>query len=140
MIAQMSCQDAPACTLGKKIITLKMALNLEGLRVSARAHAQLSYVHTWASHEEEITGKLLCTLLYITNRSEWMEGICLEWSRGRHFSPSLLGGRYQKLGSKSHLRAEISGSIVWYDALAPRPEVLRSISSFFGNLVLKGYN
>ena len=62
-----------------------------------------------------------------------MKGICLEWSRGRHFSPSLPGDRYLKLGSKSDLRAEISGSIVGYEALAPRPEVLRSISSFYGN-------
>ena len=30
------------------------------------------------------------------------------------------------LAHKSDLRAEISGSIVWYDALAPRPEVLLS--------------
>ena len=45
-------------------------------------------------------------------------------SRGRHFSPSLPGHRYLKLGSKSDLRAEFSGSIVRYDALAPRPEVL----------------
>ena len=47
-----------------------------------------------------------------------------KWSRGRHFSPSLPGDRYLKLGSKSELRAEILGSIVGYDALAPRPEVL----------------
>ena len=53
-----------------------------------------------------------------------MKGICHIWSRGRHFSPSLPGDRYLKLGSKSDLRAEISGSIVRYDALAPRPEVL----------------
>ena len=53
-----------------------------------------------------------------------MKGICHLRSRGRHFSPSLPGDRYLKLGSKSDLRAEISGSIVWYDALAPRPEVL----------------
>ena len=58
------------------------------------------------------------------NRDEWTKGICHVWSRGRHFSPSLPGDRYLKLGSKSDLRAEISGSIVWYDALAPRPEVL----------------
>ena len=55
-----------------------------------------------------------------------MKGICHIWSRGRHFSPSLPGDRYLNLGSKSDLRAEISGSIVWYDALAPRPEVLLS--------------
>ena len=58
-----------------------------------------------------------------------MKGICLAWSRGRHFSPSLPGDRYLKLGSKSDLRAEISGSIVWYNALALRPEVLRSCHS-----------
>ena len=51
-----------------------------------------------------------------------MTGIChIIWSRGRHFSPSLPGDRYLNLGSKSDLRAEIPGSIVWYDALAPRP-------------------
>ena len=33
-------------------------------------------------------------------------------------------------------RAEVSGNIVWYDALAPRPEVLRSFSSFYSNNVL----
>ena len=58
------------------------------------------------------------------NRAERTKGICHVWSRGRHFSPSLPGDRYLKLGSKSDLRAEISGSIVRYDALAPRPEVL----------------
>ena len=62
-----------------------------------------------------------------------MKGICHTWSRGRHFSPSLPGDRYLKLGSKSDLRAEISGSIVWYDALAQRPEVLRSFSSLYAN-------
>ena len=52
-------------------------------------------------------------------------------SRGRHFSPSLPGDRYLKLGSKSDLRTEISGSIVRYDALAPRPAVLL-LSDFVG--------
>ena len=64
-----------------------------------------------------------------------MKGICHIWSRGRHFSPSLPGDRYLKLDSKSDHRAEISGNIVWYEALAPRPEVLRSFSSFYANLV-----
>ena len=59
------------------------------------------------------------------------------WSRGRHFSPSLPGERYLNLGSKSDLRAEIPGSIVWYDALAPRPEVLFSFSAFYANNVLR---
>ena len=65
-----------------------------------------------------------------------MKGICPIWSRGRHFSPSLPSDRYLKLGSKSDLRAEISGSIVGFEALASRPEVLRPISCFYGNLVL----
>ena len=119
----------------KKIRTLKMALNLN-LRVSTRTHAQLSCIHLCVPRGRENWQILIHIekLLYITYRSEWMKGICLEWSRGRHFSPSLPGDRYLKLGSKSDLRAEISGTIVWYDALAPRPEVLRSISSFYGNL------
>ena len=57
-----------------------------------------------------------------------MKGICHIWSKGWHFSPSLPGDRCLNLGSKSDLRAEISGSIVRYGALAPRPEVLRSFS------------
>ena len=56
---------------------------------------------------------------------------CLEWCRGRHFSSLLPGDKYVKLGPKSYLRAEISGSIAWYNALAPRLAVLRSISSFY---------
>ena len=64
-----------------------------------------------------------------------MKGICHIWSRGRHFSPSLPGDRYLKLGSKSDLRAEILGSIVRYDALAPRPEVLRLIFCIYANPV-----
>ena len=63
-----------------------------------------------------------------------MKEICLIWSRGRHFSSSLPGDRYLKLGSKSDLLAEISRSIdiVWYNALAPRQEVLLLISLFYG--------
>ena len=64
-----------------------------------------------------------------------MKGICHTWSRDRHISPSLPGDRYLNLGSKSDLRAEILGSIVWYDALAPRPEVLFSFSAFYANNV-----
>ena len=75
-------------------------------------------------------------MFHLRNRSERMKGICLIWSRGRHFSPSLPGDRYLKLGSKSDLRAEISESIVGYEALAPRPEVLRSVSCFYGNSLL----
>ena len=64
-----------------------------------------------------------------------MKGICHIWSRGRHFSPSLPGDRYLKLGSKSDLRAEILGSIVRYGALAARPEVLRLIFCIYANPV-----
>ena len=72
-----------------------------------------------------------------------MKGICQVWCRGRHFSPSLPGDRYLKHGSKSDLRAEISGSIVRYDALAPRPEVLCSwyfICVCADSLKLKSYH
>ena len=64
-----------------------------------------------------------------------MKGICLEWSRGRHFSPSLPGDRYLKLGSKSDLRAEISVSIVWYNALA---RVQRYCAQFLLLMVIYG--
>ena len=50
-----------------------------------------------------------------------------------YFSPSLPEDRYLNLGSKSDLRAEILGSIVLYDALAPRPEILFSFFAFYAN-------
>ena len=61
--------------------------------------------------------------------------IHLVTSRDRHFSPSLPGNRYLNLASKSDLRDEISRSIVWYDALAPRPDALFSFSDFYANNV-----
>ena len=64
-----------------------------------------------------------------------MKGICHEWSRGRYSSPSMPGDRYLKLGSKSDHRVEISGKIIRYDALAPRPEVLRLFLSLYANKV-----
>lgn len=70
------------------------------------------------------------------NRTEWTKGICPIWSSGRRFSPSLPGNSYLKLGSKSDPRAEISGNIVRYDALAPRSEVLRSFSCFYANALM----
>ena len=51
--------------------------------------------------------------------------------RGRHFSPSLSGDRYLKLGSKSDHQTEISWNIVQYDALVPRPEGLRCLYFVF---------
>ena len=89
---------------------------------------------TFTYHMEEITGNTFIYIwkwLVIRNWTEWMKGICHIRSRGRHFSPSMPGDRYLKLGSKSDLRAEISGSIVWYDAPAPRPKVLRSFCSLY---------
>ena len=64
-----------------------------------------------------------------------MKGICYEWSRGRHFSPSMPGDRQLKLGSKSDLRVENSGNIIRDDSLAPRPEVLRLFLSLYANKV-----
>ena len=58
------------------------------------------------------------------------------WSRGLRFCPSLHGDRYRKSGSKSGHRAEILGNFVRNNALAPRPEVLRSFSCLYANPVL----
>ena len=50
------------------------------------------------------------------NRAWWMKGICLIWSRGRHFSPSLPDrgptGIWNLAHSISDPRAEISGILV----------------------------
>lgn len=64
-----------------------------------------------------------------------MKGNCHILSRDRHFSPLLPDDRFLNLGSKSDYRAEISANMVPQDALAPRPEVLRSFSSFYPNNV-----
>lgn len=65
-----------------------------------------------------------------------MKGMCRKWQRGRYFPPSLPGHRFLKLGPKSDCWAEISGDIVRYDALVPRPKVLRPFSSFYANNVV----
>ena len=44
--------------------------------------------------------------------------------------------RYLKLGSKSDHQTEVSGNIARYDALVPRPDVLRSFSCLYVNPVL----
>ena len=92
---------------------------------------------------EELTGKFFyvyrsCSILQI-NLSK-RKGSASNGQGADSFSPSLPGNRYLKLGSKSDLHAEISGSFVWYNALAPRSEVLRLILSVYGNLVLWVYN
>ena len=89
-----------------------------------KAHARLPNTYRFTYHLEGITGTLwyiYLDVIVIWNWTEWMKGICHVWSRGRHFSPSLPGDRYLNLGSKSDLRAEMWGNIVWYDALALRP-------------------
>ena len=78
-----------------------MALNFN-LRVSASAHAQLSYILTCAFHMEEI----ICKVLHIFRSCFMlkMKGNSIIWSRGRQFSPSMPGDRYLKLGSFSTTR------------------------------------
>ena len=111
--------------------TLVMAFNLEMI-VSVRARKQLSNCtvprHTSRYQMEEIMEYSLFKykLLLFINRDLGRKGICHTWFRGRYFSLSLFGDRYLKLGSKSDHGAEISWNIVQYDALAPRPEGLRS--------------
>ena len=72
-------------------------------------------------------------------QSWWMKGICLIWSRGRHFSPSLPDrgptqgwgptGIWHLTHSISDPRAEISGILVMVRALGPPLEVLLTGSS-----------
>ena len=133
------CQPKQACTIWKtKYFNCQSEPRVIG---PARTHAQMSNTHPTKKHMYVPQVKIswynltyIEKLLITKYRFEWMKGICLIWSRGRHFSPSLPGDRYLKLGSKSDPRAEILGTIVWYDALAPRPEVLRSFSCIYGNL------
>ena len=101
------------------------------MSVLARARAQLLnmlYISTHLSVPQgeniQKTVLYMLKLVLFMSRAEWMNGICLIWSRGRLVSPSLPVG--DALAHKSDPRAEISGEIVWYDALAPRPEVLLS--------------
>ena len=87
--------------------------------------------HTSAYHKEEITR----TLSYIYRNwyylwielSGWMGSVSYGLGADLSLPPflSVTIGIWT-LTHKSDLRAEISGSIVWYDALAPRPEVLLS--------------
>ena len=63
-------------------------------------------VHTWAYHMEKISRRLFYILVLCTSRAEWMNGICLLWSRGRLISPSLPVGddRYLNLSSQKRNR------------------------------------
>ena len=73
----------------------------------AREHAQLSnkghsktQLNVPHGQNNQDTDPYIQKLPWIINRTEWMKGICHVWSRGRHFSPSLPGNRYLKLGSQ----------------------------------------
>ena len=112
------------------------------LIVSARAHAQISSYQDTCKvtyHLHEIT----CTLLYMhteissyMDRSKWINRNFLIWCRGQYFPLPLLSNRFQKLGSKSDHRTEISGPFARNDALAARPEVLHQISCFNANFMI----
>ena len=87
--------------------------------------------YTWMYHTDEITKTLCyinrnCDYLWI-ELSGWKGSVT--YGLGADLSlpqcPSVTTGIWT-LTHKSDLRAEISGSIVWYDALAQRPEVLLS--------------
>ena len=101
------------------------------MSVSAREHAQFSKCRSETHHIEEITR----TLCYIyrncfnlwTEMSGWKgsitDGLGADLSLPQCLSVTT---GIWSLTHKSDHRAEISGNIVGYDALAPRPEVLLS--------------
>ena len=116
----------------------RMDLNLQESVSRTRAHAQLENMHriyNWSMsaqlkyHMEERTR----TLFYIyvayyhsmIELRRWKGSVT--YGLGADISlPHCLATGIWNLAHKSDLRAEISGSIVWYDVLAPRPEVLFS--------------
>ena len=73
---------------------------------------------------------------YYNEPSGWKGSVTYGLGADISLPPCLATGIWTLAHPKSDLRAEISGSIVWYDALAPRPEVLRSFSPFYANNVL----
>ena len=102
---------APACTVANRMErnnTSTRGLNLERSFVTS-VHAQLLNVlyistHLSVPHGENIqeTVVYIQKLVLSMNRAEWMNGICLIWSRGRLISPSLPVGddRYLNLSSQ----------------------------------------
>lgn len=110
--------------------TSTIALNFE-MNVASRTQPQLSNrqrtetnlsVPHWGNNCNTVTyiWKLLATM----NGAEWMKRTCHKWSRGRNFSPSMPGDRYLKHSPQKRPPGEVSGSIIWYNALARPPEVL----------------
>ena len=91
--------------------------------------------HTFTYHLEEIT----VTLWWIDRNDLWLEfelslderdlwrGLGVEISL-----PHCLATGIWTLAPKAITRSKSRGTIVRYDALAPRPELLRSISPFYG--------
>ena len=94
---------------------------------NARSVVQYVPRHKWSYQMEEISRTLIyiyrnCSYLGI-ELSGWKGSVTRGLGADISLPPCLATGIWTST-HKSDLRAEISGSIVWYDALAPRPEVL----------------
>ena len=128
---------APVVTTKYRMKNNKSLTRVQSLEMSviARARAQFlicsTSVHTWAYHMEKTSTRLF----YIYRNwhfvgvelSGWMGSVSYGLGTDLSLPPCLavtLG--IWTLAHKSDLRAEISGEIVWYDVLAPRPSVLLS--------------
>ena len=89
-------------------------------------YAPFQDTRTWMYHKEEII-RTLCYMnrnwsLIRVGLSGWKESVTC--GLGADISlPQCLATGIWNLAESDH-RAEISGNIVWYDALAPRPAVL----------------
>ena len=101
----------------------------------ARARAQLLNMLHISTHLAYHMEKISRRLLYIYRNwyylwielSGWMGSVSYGLGADLSLPPCLSATiGIWTLTHKSDPRAEISGSIVWYDALAPRPEVLLS--------------
>ena len=111
------------------------ALNLE-MSVSTSVSAEARAVVKQAPHRDTLRRSTtwrkwlvercdICIEIASSNEWSWVDERDLSLFRGRHFSPSLSGDSYLKLSPQSdHRRADISGNIVRFDALATRPEIL----------------
>ena len=128
----------------KKTITLKMALNLN-LRVSARAHAQLSHILTCAYHMEEITGKFWhiywsCSMLQI-DPSGWKGSVSNGLGAGISLPPCLATGIWNlvpKATSGPKSRGASFGTTLWRHVQRYCAQFLLFMV-IYGNLVLWGY-
>ena len=132
--SECTCVDVvyfvPACTIWKDTGFI-MALHHKQKCFLQEPCAILIYEPPQGTLEPTTWRKLLeCCGIYrscyqlLIEPSGWKGSVTYGLGNDISLPPSLPGDRYLNLGSKSDLRAEISGSIVRYDALAPRPEVL----------------